>query len=176
MCWSMSLFREFRPVGTACRRSTAQLTRVAAVLLLAFASLAHSVLAAEKAFTLSGVPMLLEEVTSDVEVRYQSMRLNRALNVWNAEVTISPKAGRSLRGPFLLSVDAFSGTSGPRFTAGKDDRAPAKPFYARSNCVPQNHLGADTASQPPTLPLEFVGGAAPPLTLRVYSLAARHTE
>src|SRR5687767_1292220 len=150
MCWSMSS----SPKG-ALNQSTAYLIRVAVVLLLAFAPLDGP--AAGKAFTISGVPMVLEEVTSDVDVRYQSMRINRALNVWNFEVTVTPKSGRTLRGPFVLLVDEFTGTSGPLFTDGADDFAPAKHFYDLSNWVPQGQLGPGTASLPRTLSLGFVG-------------------
>ena len=143
-----------------------------ALILFIAATLNYSVVAAEKAFTLSGVPIVLEEVTSDVEVRYQSMRLNRALNVWNVEVTVTPKAGRTLRGPFLLLVDEFVGTSGPLLTDGADDIAPAKQFYDLSNWVPQDRLGPGSASLPRTLSLGFMGGAAPRLTTRVYSTVA----
>jgi RHS repeat-associated protein len=169
----MSLFRKRTVMRPLRRAGDSAPYHVGLVLLIA--ALNYSAVAAEKAFTLGGVSMVLEEVTSDVEVRYQSMRLNRALNVWNVEVTIAPKAGRTLRGPFLLLVDEFIGTSGPLLTDGADDIAPTKQFYDLSNWVPQDRLGPGTASLPRTLSLGFVGGGAPRLSTRVYStVAGRH--
>ena len=63
--------------------------------------------AAEKSFILGGVPVTLQDITSDVEVRYQSMRLNRALNVWNVEATLTNKSSRPLRGPFVLQIESL---------------------------------------------------------------------
>src|SRR5687767_15097021 len=44
--------------------------------------------AAEKTFTLSGVPVSLEDVSTEVGVRYKWLRLNRAANYWNFEITL----------------------------------------------------------------------------------------
>ena len=92
--------------------------------------------AAEQLFTLGRASLSLSDDSSNVNVRYQSMRLNRALNVWNVEVTIENKSARTLRGPFVLVVDSFTGTSGARFTDGSAGGPPAAPSVKRGPLVP----------------------------------------
>src|SRR5580765_3237265 len=69
-------------------------------------------MAAEKTFTLNGTSFVLEDVSAEIQVQYQSMRLNRALNVWNVEVSLLNSGTRTLRGPFLISFESFTGTRG----------------------------------------------------------------
>src|SRR5438876_6549059 len=83
---------------------------------LALMGAPRGAMAASQFFTLGRASLSLNDDSSAVNVRYQSMRLNRALNVWNVEVTVENKSTRTLRGPFVLVVDSFTGTSGPQFT------------------------------------------------------------
>ena len=46
----------------------------------------------------------LREVTRDVDVYFTSMRLNRALNQWNVEVTLSNRTAQPLNGLLVLVV------------------------------------------------------------------------
>ncbi|HKS38089.1 MAG TPA: Ig-like domain-containing protein, partial [Verrucomicrobiae bacterium] len=141
------------------------------LVLLVVASNFSPLFAADRAFTLSGVNLTLEDVSSEVEVRYRSMRLNRALNVWNVEVTLTNKGSRTFRGPFVVLIDSFAGTTGPQQTEGVDDSTPAKPIYDLSNWVPGETFVPGTNSLPRTLSLGFANGT-PSLTTRVYAKAA----
>jgi RHS repeat-associated protein len=144
---------------------------IAAPIFLLVASIFGQLSAAEKAFTLSGANLTLEDVSSEVEVRYRSMRLNRAQNVWNVEVTLTNKGSRVFRGPFVLLIDSFAGTTGPLQTEGVDDSTPAKRFYDLSNWVPDGTLASGTNSLPRTLSLGVTNGS-PTLTTKVYAKVA----
>ena len=63
--------------------------------------------AALQEFQLSGARISLEEVTDFVEVHFSAMRLNRALNEWNFEVTISNKTAQPIVGPLVLPVPVY---------------------------------------------------------------------
>lgn len=151
----------------------AAVRRIAAplLLLLLAASISSQLFAADRAFTLSGVSLTLEDVSSEVEVRYRSMRLNRAVNVWNVEVTLTNKGTRTFRGPFVLLIDSFAGTTGPQQTEGVDDSTPSKPLYDLSNWVPGGTLASGTNSLPRTLSFGVTNGS-PRLTTKVYAKVA----
>jgi len=72
----------------------------------------------EQVFRLNGTDLTLAEATPDVAVYFRSMRLNRALNVWNVEVTVTNTSQRVLAGPLVLLVDGFTGTTGPQLVDG----------------------------------------------------------
>src|SRR5215217_8023165 len=88
--------------------------------------------AAEKTLIFSGVPVTVQDVTADVEVNYSSMRLNRALNVWNVEVSVRNKSAEAIRGPIALYIDGFTGTTGVLQPDGLDG---ANAFYDLNNWV-----------------------------------------
>ena len=67
--------------------------------------------AAQKDFAIDGATLSLEEVTGEVGVTYQSMRYNRAANVWNFEVALTNRSARAFNGPFVLAIESFSGSS-----------------------------------------------------------------
>lgn len=122
---------------------------------------------AEQAFVLNDVSVTLVEVTPDAAVYFTSMRLNRALNVWNVEVTISNRSSATLSGPLVLLVDAFSGTSGPQGTDGAADGG--KGFYDVSARISSRGLASGQKTSPRTLTLGRSGNASPALTTRVFA-------
>src|SRR5687768_8577501 len=67
----------------------------------------------EKIFPYQGESVVTRELTDETQVFFQAMRLNRALNVWNVEVTISNKSSEVLSAPLFLSVESFTNTPGP---------------------------------------------------------------
>src|SRR4051812_8287632 len=82
--------------------------------------LAPRAFAAEKTLNISGMPVTLQDLSADVTINYYSMRLNRALNVWNVEVAISNKSSVAISGPVALYIESFSGTTGPLQSDGTD--------------------------------------------------------
>jgi RHS repeat-associated protein len=124
--------------------------------------------AAEKAFTLSGANLTLEEVSNDIEVRYRSMRLNRAQNVWNVEAVLTNKSSRVVQGPFVLSVEGFTGTTGPLQPDGLDNGTPAKAFFDFSAGVADGALSPGRLTLERTLTLG-VGVGAPSLVTKVFA-------
>ena len=133
--------------------------------LLAMLLLAPSVQAQQKTFQLSGASLSLLEVSSDVDVFFSSMRFNRISNVWNFEVSLTNHSPRQLNGPVVLSIDSFTGTSGPLLADGVDGEG--KAFYDLSATVPDGNLIPGTRSTTRTLTLGFTGGA-PKLVTRVF--------
>ncbi len=128
--------------------------------------------AAEKTFTLGSVAMTLEDVSALVDVRYQSMRLNRALNVWNVEASLTNKSNRMLEGPFLLLVESFAGTGGPLQVDGSDPESPTKKFYDLSAMTPSGRLLPGERSVPRTLTLAFSSGS-PNLVTKIFAAPNR---
>jgi RHS repeat-associated protein len=140
-----------------------------AAFLLAF--LCGPVRGEEKTFTIQNIALTLEEVTGEVEVFFRSMRLNRALNVWNVEVTVTNRGTRLLPAPLVLLVDDFSGTSGVLNPDGTDDSTPAKAFFDLSG--QSTALAPGTGTAPRTLSLGFSGASpAPRLVTRVFALTS----
>ena len=72
-------------------------------LIVAFLSIfVASGFAADRTLTVSGVPVTLQDLSGEVDIFYSAMRFNRAMSVWNVEVTIrnkgTPQTDRSLYG------------------------------------------------------------------------------
>jgi RHS repeat-associated protein len=145
---------------------------IAAPIFLLVASIFGPLSAAEKAFTLSGVNLTLEDVSSEVEVRYRSMRLNRAQNVWNVEALLTNKSSRVIQGPFVLFVESFTGTTGPQQADGLDDSTPAKAFYDFSASVEDGALSPGEVTPERTLSLG-VGTGAPSLVTKIFAAPDR---
>ena len=133
--------------------------------LLAVLFLADGALAQQKTFQLHGASLSLLDVSSDVDVFFSSMRFNRISNVWNFEVSLTNHSPRQLGGPIVLSIDSFTGTSGPLLADGVDGGA--KPFYDLSSTVPTGNLVPGTRSTTRTLTLGFTG-SSPKLVTRVF--------
>jgi RHS repeat-associated protein len=124
-------------------------------------------LAAEKTLTVAGANVTLADVTGETEVFYSSMRLNRALNVWNVEVTVKNKSSRELHGPFVLYVESASGTSGLLQPDGIDSVG-NNPFLDLNNFIADGTLLPNQSSSPRTLSLGMASGT-PQLATRVYA-------
>src|SRR4051812_48280122 len=65
----------------------------------------------QKTFQISGTPVLLDDVTADVRVIYQTPRYVRTSNAWYVDTCVSNKSARILPGPIVVLVDSFSGTT-----------------------------------------------------------------
>lgn len=146
--------------------------RLRVALFLLSASISSQVFAAEKAFTVSGANLTLEDVSSEVEVRYRSMRLNRAQNVWNVEALLTNRSSRVIQGPFVLFVENFTGTTGPQQADGSDDSTPARAFFDLSANAGDGALSPGEITLPRTLTLG-VGTGAPSLVTRAFAAPNR---
>lgn len=131
-------------------------------------ALCASVFAEDKTLTLAGAPITVRDVSADVEINYSSMRLNRALNVWNVEVSVRNKSAQAIQGPIVFYVDGFSNTTGPLQADGTDG---ANSFYDLSSSITGGSVAAGQLSAQRTLTLGKSGTAAPTLTARVFAAA-----
>ncbi|MEO6036394.1 MAG: Ig-like domain-containing protein, partial [Verrucomicrobiota bacterium] len=125
--------------------------------------------AAQRTFILSGAPLVLEDSSTNVDVFFTSMRFNRALNVWNVEVNLRNHSTQSLGGPVLVTIESFSGTTGPLQVDGAAQGIPASPFYNLSSLIGDNDLAPGEVSTKRTLSLGFQSGSSPKLTTKIYS-------
>src|SRR5579863_10346310 len=119
--------------------------RLLAALLFCFGLLAFSsARGAEQTVELNGVSMTLQDVTSQTAVYYTSMRLNRALNIWNVEAAVSNKSLQTFNGPLVLVVDSAQGTSGLLQPDGLAGVSPAVDLSRRltQNALPPGQLSA----------------------------------
>lgn len=121
--------------------------------------------AQEKTLTVSGVPIVLQDVTPQADVFYSGMRFNRASNVWNVEVTVRNKTVLPIATPLVLYVESWSGTAGLMNPDGLDA---TKPYFDLANFVSANTLAAGQSTAARTLTLRS-GSGTPALTTRVYS-------
>ena len=126
----------------------------------------------EVAFTLGDVPVTLVDVTPSAAVYFKSMRLNRALNVWNVEVLVSNRSAVTLAGPVVLLVDSYTGTTGLQGADGS--AAGGKSFLNLSAQVSGRGLVAHATTTARTLTLGRSGTASPVLNTRVF--AAKQPE
>ena len=139
--------------------------RAIALVLLLWGSTNSPVLAEEKAFTLGGTNVTLQEVSATTEVYFQTMRLNRALNQWNFELKVRNTATRTLTGPVVVVFEAVTNATGPLSPDGVDDTG--KPWVDMSAKISASGLLAGQESQPRTLALGVKSGS-PGLTARVF--------
>ncbi|MBX3733953.1 MAG: Ig-like domain-containing protein [Verrucomicrobiae bacterium] len=123
----------------------------------------------EKVFRWNNAELTLAEVTPETAVYFRSMRLNRALDVWNVEVTVSNRSGRILNGPLVLLVDSYSGTPGPVGPDGLDDSQPSKAFFDLSGRTTDGTLAPGGVTAPRTLTLGRSGTAPPAVETRVFA-------
>ena len=134
------------------------------------------IFAVDRTFTLGGTTLTLEDVTTNVNVYYTSMRFNRALNVWNVEASLSNHTAHVLSGPFVLSVESFTGTSGPMQTDGTAVGIPASPFFDLSGFVADGQLAPSELSLKRTLTLGFQPGGSPSLTTKIFAAKTTSAE
>ncbi|MBK8001600.1 MAG: hypothetical protein IPK15_23580 [Verrucomicrobia bacterium] len=121
----------------------------------------------EQMFVLNEVSVTLVDVTPDAAVFYSSMRLNRALNVWNVEMTVSNRSASTLSGPVVVLVDGFSGTSGPQGFDGTIDGG--KAFWELGAQMSTRGLAPGQKTSTRTLTLGRSGTGSPVLTTRVFA-------
>jgi hypothetical protein len=117
------------------------LRRFNVLLLFVTSLLGANAFAADKTLLLDGAPVTMRDVSDDVEINYSSMRWNRALNVWNVEVSIRNKSTSALQGPIALYIDSFTNTSGPQQADGVDG---SNAFYNLSGTISGGHVGRRT--------------------------------
>jgi len=126
-------------------------------------------LAQDKSFRLNNADLTLTQVSPEVEVNFRSMRFNRALQVWNVEVTVKNKSARQLTGPLLLLLDSFSGTTGAVGPDGQDEGEPAKAFFDLSAAAGDGALAPGEVTAARTLTLGQTGNDPPALVTEVYA-------
>jgi hypothetical protein len=134
------------------------------VLVAAFATATQSNAQTEQMFQLNGADITLAEATPDVETYFTSMRLNRALNVWNVEVAVTNSSSRVLTGPLVLMVDSFVGTSGVQQPDGVSS---GKAFFDLSALAAENTLSPGQGTVKRTMTLGR-GVGSPALTARLF--------
>lgn len=123
--------------------------------------------AQDRTFRLNDTDLTLAEVTPEADVYFRSMRLNRALNVWNVEVTVSNKVGRLLSGPVVLLVDAFSGTTGAQQPDGTT--TDGKGYFDLSALAGDGALNPGEVTVPRTLTLGRTASGSPSLTTKLFA-------
>lgn len=122
---------------------------------------------AEQVFVLNEVSVTLVDVTPDAAVYYSSMRLNRALNVWNVEMTVSNRSAATLSGPVVVLVEGFTGTSGLQGFDGTIEGG--KRFLDLGAQMTTRGLAPGQKTSPRTLTLGRTGTGSPVLTTRVFA-------
>ncbi len=120
----------------------------------------------ELAFTLGDASFTLIDVTPNTAVYFTSLRLNRALNVWNIDVTLSNRSAATVVGPMVLLVDSVSGSSGVQAADGVTG---GKAFFDFSPGLSERGLKPGDQAGPRTLTLGRSGNSSPVLTTKVYA-------
>lgn len=138
---------------------------LAGVLLLTGAA---SLLADERDFRVQGVTLRLAEASAEVQARYQAMRFNRALGVWNVDITLTNCGARILRAPFLVTLDHGSDTVRAISPDGYDGGNTNTPFFDLSSYAAGGSLAPGAVTPKRTVSLASTG-AAPRMGGRVYS-------
>lgn len=118
-------------------------------------------------FQLQQVSVTLTDVSADADVRFSSLRWNRALEVWNVEVSVSNKTASALSGPLVVWVESFRGTSGPQGVDGTTGTGQG--FYDVSGQMAETALAPGQVTAPRTLTLGRGNTGSPSLTTRVYA-------
>lgn len=121
----------------------------------------------EQTFTLSGVEVTLIDVTPSTAVYFKSMRLNRALNVWNVEMLVSNRTETSIEGPLVVVIDSFTGTTGVQGADGSTSAG--RSFIDLSAQISGRSLSPAGSTSARTLTLGRSGTASPVLNTRVFA-------
>jgi RHS repeat-associated protein len=135
--------------------------------ILLLSAVAAAAQVAERAFTLGGTAITLQDASGGVDIFYRSMRFNRALNAWNVEVLITNRGTQPLSGPFIYLIEGATNTSGVIAADGVDG---ANAFLDLSAFVPDGILSPGESSVPRTLTFGVTSGS-PRVTARIFSLA-----
>jgi RHS repeat-associated protein len=120
----------------------------------------------ERTFPLNEGSVRLVDVSPEADVYLRSMRLNRALNVWNVEVTVSNKVARPMPGPLVLLVQSFTNTTGPEEPDGDSEGAP---FFELTAYTLRGFLAPGEVTAPRTLTLGRSGSGSPAIETRVFA-------
>lgn len=121
----------------------------------------------DQVFILNEVSVTLVDVTPDAAVYYSSMRLNRALNVWNVEMMVSNRSSATLSGPVVVLVDGFTGTSGPQGFDGTVGGGNG--YWDLGAQMTTRGLAPGQKTSARTLTLGRSGTGSPVLTTRVFA-------
>lgn len=117
-------------------------------------------------FALGGVPLELQEVTTNLDVYFSAMRWNRISNEWDVDVTISNKSAFAISAPLFVLADSFKGTTG---LLRPDGISTNKAFYDFSGQIPNGVLGPTQISVARTLGIAFVTGQSPQVVTRLFA-------
>lgn len=124
---------------------------------------------AERTFQLSGVPMVLQEVSGTTEIYYSAMRFNRVSNVWNVEMSVKNSGTVALQSPLVLQVTEITGS--PGLVGGEGTGEGTLPYFDLSGKITER-LMPGGSSAPMTLTL-LRGDSTPALKASVYSAVER---
>ena len=121
-------------------------------------------------FLLGNTVRALVAAPADVQVIYSAMRFNEAAEEWNVDVIVTNASRQTFSGQVVLSIEGFTGTTGPLRPDGFARTSPGAPFYRLTvlNWQVQPFApGATTARR--TIALGFSEGApAPRLSSQVF--------
>ncbi|MDW8382032.1 MAG: Ig-like domain-containing protein [Verrucomicrobiota bacterium] len=101
-------------------------------------------------FSFRGATIELEQITTEVDVYYRSMRWNRAAGAWNLELVLSNKSSRVFYGPYVYSAVGLTNTTGLLEPDGWQE---AGAYVDLSSVVPDGRLDPNEVSLPYTLAL-----------------------
>ena len=113
---------------------------------------------------LGSVQVELQDVSSEVQVSFQGMRLNRALDVWNVEMAVTNISSRRIAAPLVAVVDVAAGTTG---LLQGDGQVEGKTYLDLTPRVAGGSLAPGQGTPPRTLTLGRIAGGTPKLTLLV---------
>ena len=101
---------------------------------------------------------------------FRAMRFNELSEQWNVDVVVTNAGAQTFSGLIILTIDAFTGTTGPLRPDGVSLGNPSVPFFQMA--LPLGAQGAfspGTATTPRTISLGFIDGqSAPRLTTKVF--------
>jgi pimeloyl-ACP methyl ester carboxylesterase len=121
-------------------------------------------MAAERTVSLNGVPVTLDDVSDGVAPLFQSMRLNRALNVWNVELSATNRGTTVANGPLVFVVDSAVNTA----VRQPDGLSEGSAFVDLTERIGSDGLAPGSRSSTRTLTLEVRSGT-PSLTGRFFA-------
>src|SRR5688572_19314254 len=136
-------------------------------LLLAFTARGAEV----REFVLAGTSRALSEAPPEVQVIFRGMRFNESSERWNVDVVVTNRGTQAFSGLIVISIDGFTGTSGPLGADGFSLGSPSSPFFQLQlpSSYADGQFGPGGATLPRTIGLGFVAGpGAPRLTTKVF--------
>ena len=122
-----------------------------------------------RSFPMAGGEVRLERRAEDTEVFFRALRLNRATDQWNVDVTVRNRGARPLTGLVLLRFEAPGDTAGVAKPDGVDPEG--KAFIDLTPRLAKGQLAAGAELPPFTLALAKTA-RAPKVDAVVFSTAA----